>query len=175
MRCNLEAPFANLLDIFNGGMDRDFPYSLSVGADGGNYLNLGAGKKLFTWAKPLQLPEWDGETQAIPSTDESVDGIIAFHFFEHISGARVPGLLAECERVLKPGGTLNICVPHYMGVLAFHDLDHKSFYTSTTWKNLMDNEYYKTKWDGLGKLKIHLNTIMGDSERTLALITQMVK
>lgn len=174
MRCSLKEPFFNLLDLFNGGMDRDYNPIFPVGIEQ-NYLNLGAGEKNFDWAVPLQLPDWNAETDFIPADDNSVDGIVAFHFFEHITGNRLPVLLSECERVLKIGGTLNIVVPHRLGGMAFQDLDHKSFFTEDTWRILMENKYYKTHWAGKGKLKVHINLIMGDSERTLALVTQMVK
>lgn len=40
----------------------------------------------------------------IPLPDASVDVIVAYDVFEHV--ADVPGLLAECKRILAPGGKL---------------------------------------------------------------------
>ena len=164
----------SLRDFFNAGMDRnvnDF-----IGCSGGAKLNLGAGKeKVLSDCIPLDLPDWDAETDPIPFTDGSISDIYAFHFFEHITPKRVPYLLKECERVLGYSGTLNIVVPHRLGGMAWQDLDHKSFYTENTWRVLMNNPYYQSHPSLTWKLKLNFNLIMGDSERTLALFTQFTK
>lgn len=176
MNCDLSKPISNFISLFNAGMDRNQPDFKPIGLSGA-WLNLGAGEKQFTWATPLQLPEWNAESNHVPYANEALDGIIAFHFFEHITPARIPALLADCLRVLKPHGTLTICVPHRLGSMAFQDLDHKSFFTENTWRILMENDYYKTKWkqDHDAYFEIGFNLITGDSERTLALFTQFVK
>jgi len=160
-------------DLFNVAMNRNVKFH-EVSNLHGKYLNLGAGEKNLAWAKSLQLPEWNAETQNIPERDESVDGIVAFHFFEHISSGRIPKLLIECERVMRFGAILTIAVPHRLGGMAYQDLDHKSFFTEDTWHTLMNNDYYGTKWEG-SRLKMHFNIIAGDSERTLMLFTQFTK
>jgi len=53
------------------------------------------------------------------------------------------------------------------------DLDHKSCFCERTFSVLFDSDYYKK-----GKckpMKIATNFIMGDSERTLCLVVQLVK
>lgn len=176
MQCNLEAPILNLLDLFNASMDRDVPPIFPIGASG-EWLNLGAGEKKFTWANPLQPPEWvwDASHMPLPALDSSIDGIVAFHFFEHLPGDLIPDLLVECARVLKSGGTLTIGVPHRLGAMAWQDLDHKSFFTEETWPKLMANPYYVTKWKGGGVLRLHFNLIMSLNERNLMLLTQFVR
>jgi hypothetical protein len=39
--------------------------------------------------------------------------------------------LRECWRVLKPGGTIEIIVPHALGFMS-HSLGHKSYYSAWT-------------------------------------------
>lgn len=160
-----------LIDIFNMGMDRDLrepkimPYA-------GTVLNLGAGNKKIPRAIPLDLPDWDADTQPIPYEDGTVAGIWAFHFLEH---CREPvAVLLECQRVLQNGGLMNIVVPHYAGGMAYQDLDHKHFFTEETWKTLFQNPYYdknRVTWE----FEVRTNVIMGLVERNLALVTQLIK
>lgn len=138
----------------------------------GLILNLGAGNKHIEGATPLDYPEWDADNNALPYVDESVDGIHAYHFLEHVEDP--VWVLLECQRVLKVGGILNICVPYYTSQMAAHDLDHKHMFCEETWRVLFDNPYYdknKVEW----KLEVRTNVIIGIVERNLALITQMEK
>ena len=48
---------------------------------------------------------------AFPLPSASVDAIYASHVFEHVSIYRLPRVLADCHRVLTPGGTIRIVVP----------------------------------------------------------------
>jgi len=52
-------------------------------------------------------------TKPIPLSDNSVDGILSEHFFEHILYDDIEFLLAESYRVLKSGSMLRIAVPDY--------------------------------------------------------------
>ncbi|MDQ0378669.1 class I SAM-dependent methyltransferase [Amycolatopsis thermophila] len=60
--------------------------------------------------EPRQFPEESkvefvaGDAYALPVADESVDVVFAHALFEHLS--RPGDALAECRRVLRPGGTL---------------------------------------------------------------------
>jgi predicted SAM-dependent methyltransferase len=47
----------------------------------------------------------------LPFPDSSVDLIYAEHVLEHFSIRSVLNLLADCRRVLKPGGRLSVVVP----------------------------------------------------------------
>ena len=48
----------------------------------------------------------------LPFEDGSVKGIFTEHFFEHVDyEEQAPLLLAECHRVLQPGGVIRIIVP----------------------------------------------------------------
>ncbi|MBI3850078.1 MAG: methyltransferase domain-containing protein [Verrucomicrobia bacterium] len=46
-----------------------------------------------------------------PLPDESVEKIYSSHALEHFFYVEMMGLLRECHRILKPGGTISICVP----------------------------------------------------------------
>lgn len=49
----------------------------------------------------------------LPFPDGSVDCVYASHAFEHFSYPEpMLSILRECHRVLKPGGTLSVCVPN---------------------------------------------------------------
>ena len=135
-------------------------------------LNLGAGNKKILHATPLDYPDWNADTDHIPYTDGSVSQIHAYHFLEHCK--HPVKVLQECQRVLNPGGHMNICVPYYSAAIASQDLDHKHFFTEETWKTLFSNQYYnknKIEW----KFKIGFNMICGIVERNLCLLTQLEK
>lgn len=163
--------------LFQMGMKRFVPELLPpvFNHNGGEALNLGAGNSSIAGADSLDLPAWDAERDPIPREDGSVTTIFAFHFFEHLSGVNVIRVLRECERVLAFGGTLNVVVPHRLSQMAFQDIDHKSFWTEETWKILFDNPHYDKNREGMWKLAVHANLIIGIAERNLALMTQLVK
>lgn len=47
----------------------------------------------------------------IPYGDNSVDKIRAEHIIEHTDSVGLIAFLESCYRILKPGGTIRICVP----------------------------------------------------------------
>lgn len=157
--------------LFEQGADRDIPLFATMDR---TYplLNLGAGNKRIGGTVPLDWPDWNAETDPIPYPDASVGGILAYHFLEHLRDPRP--VLREASRVLISGAPMNIVVPHYMGSIAFHDLDHKSFYTADTWRNLLDQPYYEKDRSGFD-FRIGASLIMGLTERNLMLVTQLIK
>lgn len=48
----------------------------------------------------------------LPYGDNSVDKIRAEHIIEHTDSVGLIAFLESCYRILKPGGTLRICVPY---------------------------------------------------------------
>ncbi len=159
--------------FFSIAMDRVLPRAISNNNVEGNVcLNLGAGNKTIPNTIVLDLPDWNADADDIPWSDESVDQIFAYHFLEHCK--EPVAVLQECQRVLKPGGFMNICVPYYSSAIASQDLDHKHFFTEETWKTLFNNQYYnknKIEW----KFRVHFNLIAGIVERNICLFTQLVK
>jgi len=47
----------------------------------------------------------------LPFADGSAGVLYSSHFLEHVPTDRLPGLLAECHRILRPGGWLRLCLP----------------------------------------------------------------
>lgn len=47
----------------------------------------------------------------LPMEDGVADVVYSSHFLEHIPRRRVPGFLAECFRILKPGGQIRLVLP----------------------------------------------------------------
>ena len=157
--------------LFNLGMDRYIPQPLPDN-DKGVILNLGAGNKMIDQSIPLDYPDWDADQDPIPFENSTVSMIHAYHFLEHC--ADPVHVLHECQRVLMPGGHINIIVPYYNSQMAAQDLDHKSQFCEMTWKTTFDNPYYDKRpiqWE----LKIHLNVIIGIVERNICLLTQLQK
>ena len=64
-------------------------------------------------------------TKPIPFPDNSVSMIYSSHVLEHFEYPELIKLLAECLRVLKPGGTFSSSVPNARIYLnAYHDPDN---------------------------------------------------
>jgi SAM-dependent methyltransferase len=158
-------------DFMLWGMDRRIAQPIPL--LGGIQLNIGAGHKLIPGTVPLDLPQYNADKDPIPYKDGEVAAIYAFHFLEHVK--HPIEVLREMERVLMPNGVINIVVPHYMGTIAYQDLDHRHFFTIETWKTLFNNPYYDKGREVPWRLHIHYNVIAGVAERNLALFTQLVK
>lgn len=65
------------------------------------------------------------DAAALPFPDGSFDKAVAADVTEHLDDATLRGMLAECRRVLVPGGTLSIHTPnpkHLIERLKAHDL-----------------------------------------------------
>ena len=61
-------------------------------------------------------------TEKIPLDTNSVDEIHCIHVLEHLTRDKYPLMLREMCRVLKPGGTIYIEVPDFLGTIQnLHD------------------------------------------------------
>lgn len=102
------------------------------------YLNLGPGG---TWKKPgINWIRVDADMRnadictdlnkypLLPFLDNTISGIYASHFFEHISIFSINRLLIECFRVLKYRGVLRIVIPDVIKSIK-HFLDSNSSYS----------------------------------------------
>ena len=164
-------PPQSLIDFFNLGMFRYVPkFQHKVNVE--TVINIGAGIKHIDGAMSLDLPEWDADTMAIPFGDDMVDIIYALHFLEHVK--EPIKLLRECERVLRPGGVINVVVPYYRSQIAHVDLDHKHYFTERTFNNLFKNDYYEKNHQNW-RLAVGLQLIMGLEERNICLFAQITK
>lgn len=50
-------------------------------------------------------------SHSLPLKDQTADFIYSSHFLEHLFKQDALRLLSECQRVLKPGGIVRVCVP----------------------------------------------------------------
>jgi predicted SAM-dependent methyltransferase len=166
-----ELPFT-LIDTFAVGMDRTVPHWLPYLP--GPILNLGAGKKHIEGTVAVDLPDWHAG-EAIPYLDGEVSGVVAFHFFEHLDGAIAVAVLREIERILRPGGVLNTVIPFWDSEGAHQDIDHKSTWSESSWKNLLENPYYDTTVPRDWKLVENITMIMGLVQRNLVIVSQLVR
>lgn len=153
--------------LFEVGMKRVLPELLD---DYGIQLELGPGNTPYG-CDSLEYPEWDADTMPIPYANESVDTIHMYHFLEHVESPIK--LLRECERILVPGGHINIVVPHQAHSLAYEDLDHKTFFVEDTIPKLLHNKGHE-KNNGW-QLTVHINFMMAIVHRNLSIFTQLVK
>ncbi len=161
----------NSLDLFAMGMMRQVDDIISD-VDSGIVLNLGPGMKKIYGSVDLEYPEWNADYNDIPFEDESVSQIHAYHFLEHVND--IIYVMQECQRVLKTGGHMNIVVPYYKSQIAYHDFDHKNFFTEVTFEQMFTTDYYlknKIGW----KFDIGFNLICGIVERNMCLMTQLIK
>lgn len=158
-------------DWFGFAWNRKIPSLLSPPP--GRHLNLGAGYRQIQQAESVDLENGfdldDPECWNIEAG--SVSCIWAHGVMEHVKDPIL--VLRQCERVLEPGGLMNIVVPHGASYLQLEDITHKHAFTEETWKNLFNNEYYNV--NGGWQLKVHTCFIMGVVWRNLALFTQLVK
>jgi SAM-dependent methyltransferase len=189
----------NIQSLFKLGMKRDVPEPMD--APRGLAINLGAGLSHIEGVFSLDHPRWDAESYHIEITrdmlaqfqlndpsarhpipqagemligapDNSIACIHAYHFLEHLHNPL--RMLMEINRVLIPGGLVNICVPHYSGSMAHQDLDHKHTFALETWGNALRCKYYTKDRQGW-RLRIHFNIMMAIAERNTCILTQLVK
>lgn len=193
----------NIQQLFELGMKRKIPDLLDFPDGPVVNLGCGR-HKLANGIINLDWPQWDAEQyeiqlprrcllpeSTIPHqakySPEALDflqdglmrcptnhlaGIHAYHFLEHLHDPR--RMLREMQRCLKIGGMINICVPHYWGSMAHHDLDHKHNFAIDTWSNTFSAPWYDKDRDGW-QLRIHFNMLMAVTERNTAILTQLVK
>lgn len=71
--------------------------------------------------------------------DNSVDEIHAEHLFEHLQN--LEGMIREVVRVLKPGGTCRVRVPHFTNPYACSDYTHMRFFGLYTFYYFVDEAH----------------------------------
>jgi SAM-dependent methyltransferase len=74
------------------------------------------------------------DVQALPFADQYFDAVVAFSIFEHVRPEQLAPALADCARVLRPGGQLLIGCPavHKLmnaafAAIGFADIDNHHF------------------------------------------------
>ena len=84
------------------------------------YLNLGCGYKYVKseeWLNADMIPMGDGVVKCnflngIPFTDNNFDLVYHSHVLEHFSKSDGEKFIAECYRIIKPGGCIRIALPN---------------------------------------------------------------
>lgn len=163
-----------LLDYFNSGMKQQVAEFIEP--PDGPQVNLGAGSHILPGVDNLDRSSgW--KAPLLPYDDDSVAAIYAFHFMEHLPGDVVIAQLKEIERVLMRDGILVTVTPHWSCELAHQDLDHKSFWSESTYRNLMINPHYSGSERSPDRWNLILlsSMIMGVVDRNLVVVSQLVK
>lgn len=166
---NIKPPYIE--DWFHIGLARHIDPPL--GMPPGVHLDLGAGNREIGDSIAIDLEHgFDLNEDDIPFGSESVAGIWANQFFEHLDNPI--HCLRECERVLAVGGVLNIVVPHAMSEMYQEELTHKSKFAEGIWYKLLEKDYHWSR-EGEWNLRVHTCFIMGILWRNLCMFTQLVK
>jgi len=75
---------------------------------------------------------WDITKSPYPFPSNSAQKIYLIQVLEHFSLKKQIAIIKEIQRILKPGGILDLRVPHAFSVGAFQDPTHKAFFTFHT-------------------------------------------
>lgn len=73
--------------------------------------------------------------------DSSIDLIYSSHFLEHIDNLEV--LMAEFQRILKPGGCIKSVVPHFSNPYFYSDYTHKNLWGLYTISYFSKKSFFK--------------------------------
>lgn len=97
-------------------LGRLFAKRLRVDRSRRNYMNLGSGNDRLDDYIAVDFFSSGASYGAdfrypFLIDDDSFDGIFSEHTLEHLNYAEVTQVLAECRRILKPGGLIRIVVP----------------------------------------------------------------
>jgi SAM-dependent methyltransferase len=82
----------------------------------------------------------------LPFPDDSTDYIYSSHFLEHLYTEHAPHFISEIHRVLKPGGTVRICVPDLEIAFDWYRQGEKrkalrQFYQPVAWGHFAQHRY----------------------------------
>jgi SAM-dependent methyltransferase len=75
-----------------------------------------------------------------PWESETVEHVEMHQVLEHLEDHN--RAMAEIHRILRPGGTAHISVPHFTWEYAFHDPTHKSFWGFESFRYYVDRGGY---------------------------------
>jgi len=117
---------------------------------------------------------WDLR-RGIPFSDSVVDVVYHSHLLEHIDRNSAPAFLAECLRVLKPGGRIRIVVPdleflarRYLGILGMPASDEKRREYSKAVDDMFDQMIVRTPVDRIRRpvlVRWLEDWLVGDTEQ----------
>lgn len=110
-------------------------------------LGCGNGKKQDNWIgiDSLDYPCVDIVGDVFDVLDQfpnnSVDGVFASHFFEHI--ADLPKLLESLARVLKASAEVEVVVPHFSNAYFYSDYTHKQAFGLYSFSYLAEDQIFR--------------------------------
>ena len=113
-------------------------------------LNLGSGFKTETGEEWINIdkreitnPDMVHDIEAgLPFQDNSVDVVRAHDVLEHIHPDKVPFVMSEIHRVLKPEGYLHFFIPSTDGRGWAMDPTHRSFWNINSWLYYIDPDWH---------------------------------
>jgi ubiquinone/menaquinone biosynthesis C-methylase UbiE len=73
----------------------------------------------------------------------SVDAVYSYHFFEHLPDVSI--MLDEVARIMKPGGQMEVVVPHFSNPYFYSDYTHRSFFGLYTFSYLARDQLFRNK------------------------------
>lgn len=112
------APFTRLSHgVWKLRLGRTIPLRLRKGSEQRAWINLGSGASPYPQFINVDInlarrPDmWLDVRHGMPFAAGTVDAIYTRHVLEHFYHDELTRVLAECRRVLKPGGGIRILVP----------------------------------------------------------------
>jgi SAM-dependent methyltransferase len=113
------------------------------------FLNLGAGHTRVEGFLSVDLygtPDvrHDLNKAPYPWPDNSVDRILASHIMEHLDDWWTA--VTECARILRPGGLLEIRVPHDSSTTALEYRDHKRIIGPSSFHGTLGQKSGESTW-----------------------------
>lgn len=75
--------------------------------------------------------------------DACVQAVHAYHFLEHVPD--LTGLLTEVARVLRPGGKLDVEVPHFSNPYFYSDPTHSRFFGLYTFSYFTRDQLFRRR------------------------------
>jgi len=95
------------------------------------------------------IPEFEADycldiEDDFPIFKEKFDEVEAHHIFEHISSNKIfKRIMWDIWNSLKPGGTVDICVPYWKDDSAVECFEHVRFFNENSFMNFYNNPYIK--------------------------------
>jgi len=126
---------------FASSVGRTFTGKMKLDRNAENLINLGSGParypglinvdffytKGIDYGADLRYP--------LKIEDNTVDGIVSEHTFEHLTYASVDRLLGESYRIMKPGSVIRIIVPDISIFIAKYSTGDEAWFKN--WERLM--------------------------------------
>lgn len=121
-------------------------------------INLGSGQRPFGegWLNIDCQAKWNPDIvnvpgEPLPLPDETAEIVVLHHVLEHFGLGEADGLIRECHRVLQPGGSLLVFVPHLEALMDTYRLQKIDEYTLLVnlYGAYMGDEADRHKWNYL--------------------------